>query len=72
MNVAGMEWGRQKGATLAVLEASTSGFPVYEGLGFKTTCETTVWVRLPKKLDRSGASHRSQAFWGTPIRTWCR
>jgi hypothetical protein len=40
--------GRRKGATLAVLEASTSGLPVDEGLGFQTTCETTTWERLQK------------------------
>jgi len=47
MTVAAMEWGRHEGANLAVLEASVDGFPVYEQLGFQTTCETTAWLRAP-------------------------
>jgi GNAT superfamily N-acetyltransferase len=45
MTVAGIKWGRRRGATLGVLESSDAGFRVYQRLGFRTVCETTAWVR---------------------------
>lgn len=45
LTLAAMEWGRARGERLAVLEATSAGFPVYERLGFRTVFETTSWVR---------------------------
>ena len=35
--------GARRGATLAVLQATTEGFPVYERLGFQTICSFRSW-----------------------------
>ncbi len=40
-----LEWGRSRDATVAVLESTDLGFPVYERLGFRTVFPTTSWVR---------------------------
>jgi len=45
VTIAGVEWGRSRGATLAVLEASDLGLPVYRRIGFESVFETTSWVR---------------------------
>jgi len=45
LTVAGVEWGRSRGASLAVLEATGLGLPVYRRLGFATVFETTSWIR---------------------------
>ena len=46
LTLAAMEWGRARGERLAVLQATSAGFPVYERLGFRTVFETTSWIRL--------------------------
>jgi GNAT superfamily N-acetyltransferase len=45
LTVAGVEWGRRRGARVAVLEASELGFSVYQRLGFETVFPTTSWIR---------------------------
>lgn len=41
---AGMDWGRDRGERLAVLEATKLGDPVYTRLGYRTVCETSHWA----------------------------
>jgi GNAT superfamily N-acetyltransferase len=43
LTVAGINWGASNGATVAVLQASTMGEPVYRSLGFRSVFEMTAW-----------------------------
>jgi len=45
MTIAGTEWGRSRGASVAVLAATEPGYPVDARLGFRTVFDTTVWMR---------------------------
>lgn len=44
VTLAGMDWGREQGADLAILHASQLGEPVYRRLGFETVCEISQWL----------------------------
>ena len=43
LTVAGINWGASNGATVAVLQASTMGEPVYRSLGFRSVFDMTAW-----------------------------
>jgi GNAT superfamily N-acetyltransferase len=45
LSAAGVEWGRRRGAKVAVLASTAEGFSVYQRLGFRTVCDTTSWFR---------------------------
>jgi predicted acetyltransferase len=47
LTVAGIRWGASNGATVAVLQASQLGEPVYRSLGFRTVFDMTAWS-LPR------------------------
>jgi GNAT superfamily N-acetyltransferase len=47
LTVAGIRWGASNGATVAVLQASQSGEPVYRSLGFRTIFDMTAWSLPP-------------------------
>lgn len=42
--LAGIDWGRERRADLAILHASALGEPVYRRLGFETVCEVSQWL----------------------------
>lgn len=44
-----MRAGRERGATQAILHASTMGQSVYERLGFEVVCSTATWVWWPSQ-----------------------
>ena len=44
---AGIEWGREHGAAVAVLSATELGEPVYRRMGFRSVCETSLWSLAP-------------------------
>lgn len=39
-----MDWGRERGADLAILHATELGEPVYRRLGFEAVCTTSQWL----------------------------
>ena len=43
---AGIDWGREQGADLAILHATEMGEPVYRRLGFEAVTEVTQWVAM--------------------------
>jgi GNAT superfamily N-acetyltransferase len=43
LTVAGIRWGADQGAAVAVLQASEMGAPVYHSLGFRTVFDMTAW-----------------------------
>ena len=47
LTVAGINWGATNGATVAVLQASPMGEPVYHALGFRTVFEMGAWSLPP-------------------------
>lgn len=54
LTVAGINWGPSRGASVAVLQASTLGQPVYRSLGFATIFDMTAWtLPLPAHQDRA-------------------
>jgi GNAT superfamily N-acetyltransferase len=50
-----VEWARQRGCTTISLDASRSGRPVYEGLGFRVVGETTELSLPPAIPDRKSS-----------------
>lgn len=44
VTLAGIDWGRERGADLAILHATELGEPVYRRLGFEAVTEVTQWV----------------------------
>jgi GNAT superfamily N-acetyltransferase len=44
VTLAAMDWGREKGADLAILHATELGEPVYRRLGFEAVCATSQWL----------------------------
>lgn len=44
-----MQAGRKRGASHAILHASSMGRRVYEGLGFEVVCPTAHWVWIPPR-----------------------
>jgi GNAT superfamily N-acetyltransferase len=53
--LAGMDWGREKGAELAVLDATELGEPVYRRLGFEAVCTTSQWLAKAPELEAGRA-----------------
>lgn len=51
LTVAGIRWGAARGASVAVLQASALGEPVYRSLGFATVFEMTAWSLAPTPAD---------------------
>jgi GNAT superfamily N-acetyltransferase len=50
LTVAGIRWGASQGASVAVLQASEMGEPVYRSLGFRTIFDMTAWsLPLPEQ-----------------------
>jgi predicted acetyltransferase len=43
LTVAGIKWGACNGASVAVLQASVMGAPVYRSLGFEVVFDMTAW-----------------------------
>lgn len=44
VTLAAMDWGREKGADVAILHATELGEPVYRRLGFETVCTISQWL----------------------------
>jgi len=42
--LAAIDWGREKGADIAILHATELGEPVYRRLGFEAMCEVSQWL----------------------------
>lgn len=47
ITVALLELARERGYSIAVLEASDMGFPIYERIGFATFCEYVIYSHFP-------------------------
>lgn len=56
LTVAALEAGRERGLSVGTLQASPSGFPVYERMGFRTVAAYELFRVSPQLLDRSSES----------------
>ena len=51
VTLAAMDWGRAKGADLAILHATELGEPVYRRLGFEAVCKIGQWLAKAPALE---------------------